>query len=84
MERAGMNLSRPLLAHYLSYAFLHLVSCLVGEGKGEYAPWCHAALDEIGNLVGEHTGLSRTSSGNNKLCAVAVFHGGALAFIELR
>ena len=61
----------------------HLLCRLVGEGEGEDVPWFHTFLaDEIGNLVGEHSGLSRTGTRYNELRAIAVFYGGALTLIQ--
>ena len=65
------------------YALFHLLCSLVGEGEGEDVPWFQTFLaDEIGNLVGEHSGLSRTGTRYNELRAIAVFYGGALTLIQ--
>ncbi len=42
-----------------------------------------AAVEKMYYLVGYYTRFARTGTGYDKLCAVEIFYGSALGFVEL-
>jgi hypothetical protein len=49
------------------HPFPHLIGCLIGKGDGKYVPRMHPLfLNEIGNPVGQNSGLSTSGTCKNK------------------
>ncbi|CRH69241.1 Uncharacterised protein [Chlamydia trachomatis] len=83
VKSAHPQLARHFLAHQWLYALAHFSCCLVGESECHDAPWLIALVDEVHNLVGEHTRFARTCSGNHQLRSVHIHHSVALLRVEL-
>ena len=67
----------------LKDAFFHLSCSLVGKGERHDAPGFHSLLQEVSDLIGKHTRLSRTCTGNHKRRSVNIFHSLALRFVQV-
>ena len=83
MKGAHIDLAGVLVAYKVADAILHFVGGLVGERQRKDVPGLHALLDEIGNLIRQHTGLTRSGTGNDQLRTVAIFNGQALALVQV-
>ena len=82
VEGAHLQPGGTVLPHQAPYAFLHLAGSLVGKRQRQDIPRCHAPLQQVGNLIGQHTRLSRPCTGYHQLWPVAVFHGLPLAIVQ--
>ena len=84
----GVEGAHPQFGCYLgtykgAYTLAHLASGLVGEGKSQDVARVVAAVEQVHNLVGEHTGLARPGSRYYEFRAPDILHGGTLCLIEL-
>ena len=71
------------LPHKLAYTLTHLTRSLVGKGQGKDVLRRMAAVQQVHNLVCEHTCLARAGAGYNKLGAAEILYGGALGIVKL-
>ena len=84
VERAHLQVARPLLPHQQTDALLHLTRRLVGKCQGQDAPGLQLVfLQQPGNLVGQYACLTRPRTGYHQLGAVAPYHRLALAVVQL-
>ena len=65
-----------------SHALSHLPCSLVGEGDRQDVHRVYARIDEVGDALGEHAGLARTSTGNDEERPARMEDGVALVWIE--
>ena len=71
-------------AQQAGHPLLHLPGGLVGEGDGQSLVRPHlAALDEVGQTVGEHAGLARAGAGQDQQRTCRVEDGLVLALVEI-
>ena len=65
--------------------FPHFPGGLVGEGDGHDVPGRQPALpDQVGDLVGDDTGLAAAGAGQHQQGAIDVADGGALGGVQVR
>ena len=64
-------------------AFTHFAGSLVGKGERHEAIGFITQLQQMHNLVGEHTGFARPGTGNHQRWSVAIFYSSSLLLIEL-
>ena len=83
VESSHIEMLRQFLSHEFADAFFHLSCSLVGKGERHDAPGFHSLLQEVSDLIGKHTGLSRTCTGNHKRRSVNIFHSLALRFVQV-
>ena len=82
MERAHPEFASLLHPHLPGDAFLHLPGRLVGKGEGQHAPRLEPRLQQIGHLVGKHTGLPRPCTCYHKRGSIVVEHSRLLALVQ--
>ena len=82
MKRTHLQIYSPLLPYQSANTFFHLTCRLIGKSQCQNVPRGHALLQQIGNLIGQHTGFSRSGTGNHQLRSVTVFHRSTLPFIQ--
>ena len=58
MERSHIEIAGSLLAHQLSDTVSHLLGRLVGKRQRQDIPWHHPLIQQVCNLVGQHTRLT--------------------------
>jgi len=83
----GMKGGYPDAASHLScdlvYSFSHLLGCLIGKGNGQYVPWIYVFLcDQIGDPVGQYSGLAGTCPCQNKKRPICVKDSLSLGCIQ--
>ena len=83
MERTHLQIASHLVAYKVAYALLHFVSRLVGERQSQNVPRPHSHFQQVGDLVNQHTRLSRPSTCNHQLRPVCIFNCRALAVVQL-
>ena len=84
VKRSHVEIGSFLCTHQPGYPLLHFLCSLIGKSKGKDVPRLILFfINEIGHFIGQHPGFARTRTGNDQRCAVAVFHGLSLAFIQL-
>ncbi len=71
-------------ADHLLDALPHLFGGLVGKCKSQYTPWLIAMVQQMYNLICEHTCLARPGAGYYQLRAIIVDYGVALLVIQLQ
>ena len=71
-------------ADHLLDALPHLFGGLVGKCKSQYTPWLIAMVQQMYNLICEHTCLARPGAGDYQLRAIIVDYGVALLVIQLQ
>ena len=81
MERADPHLVRHG-PHQHCHALAHLGRGLVGERDGEDLHRVHTLFDEVGDAMGEHPGLARTSAGHHQQRPAPVHDGVELVGVE--
>ena len=84
VERAHPELGCLFGTHLAADTLLHLARSLVGKGEGQDVPWQIAMLQQVGNLVGEHTRLSAAGTGNDQRGSVTADDGLLLCGIQFR
>ena len=77
-----MQALSPLLAYQSAYTVFHFSGCLVGKGQRQNIPRLISMLQQIGNLIGQHTRLTRSGTGYHQLGAITIDNGFALSFVE--
>ena len=82
VERTHPEITGTVLSHSRCYALFHLSCRLVGKGQGQYGPWLHSLLQQMGNLVCEYTCFSGTGTGYYHAVAICIEDGVTLAGIE--
>ena len=83
VERSHLEVSRTLMTHQLANTLLHLSRSLVGKGQCQYLPGSHPLFHQPGNLVGQHTCLTRSCTCNHQTGPVAVLYSPALTLVQL-
>ena len=74
---------RQLLGQKQLQPLLHLAGRLVGEGDGQDLGWVRTVLtDQMGDPMGEGTGLAATGAGHHQQGAFVVIHRPALGVVE--
>ena len=84
VEGAHPDVARLGLAHNLADAPLHLARGLVGEGEGENGERVDPLVDQVGDAVGEHTGLSGPRAGHHHHGALNVSCRRPLGVVQSR
>ena len=84
VEGAHPDVARLGLAHNLADAPLHLARGLVGEGQGENGEGVDPLVDQVGDAVGEHSGLSGPRAGHHHHGALNVPCRRPLSVIQSR
>ena len=82
VEGTHPQVASPMLPHPASYALTHLACRLIGKCECQYAPWLQAQFHQVGHLIGEHTGLARSCTGNHQRGSIIIGHCSQLALIE--
>jgi len=82
VKRAHPEAAGFVAGHHLLDALAHFAGCLVGEGERENVGGRHAALQQIGNAIGEHAGLATSGTGHNHDRTFDGFHRGFLLGIQ--
>ena len=84
VERAHLQIAGLLLPNQSTNTLLHLASGLIGKGQRQDVPRLIGMISQqIGNLIGQHTGFSRTGTRYYQLWAVTISDGLALSLIQL-
>ena len=81
VERADPHRLHPR-PHQRGHAVLHLVRRLVGERDGEDRRRRHPVVHQVGDPVGEDTGLAGTGAGHHQQRPATVDHGVQLVRVE--
>ena len=82
VERAHPQLGCHIGACQRLDALTHLACGLVGERERHDAPWFIALMEQVHDLIGQHTRLSRPRTGNHQLRPVAILDRGALLVVQ--
>ena len=83
VEGTHIEMLGEIISHQFSDTFLHLPSRLVGKGERHDAPGFHALAQEISNLIGKHTRLTRTCTGYHQRRSVNIFYRSTLRFVQV-
>ena len=61
----GIHVGRIVVTSQLMNTSTHLISCLIGKSNGKNIPGSHILLlDQIGNSVGQSSGLAGAGTGS--------------------
>lgn len=83
VESAHPQLGSNLFANKRRNSLAHLAGGFVGESKRKYAVGVMPLRQQVHYLVGEHTGLARTRTGNHQLGSVHIFHCRPLGVVKV-
>ena len=83
MKSTNTNMRSYISTYNFVDTFPHLLGSLIGKGKSHDAPWLHALLQKISDLIGKHTRLTRTRTSNHQRRSINIFHSLALRFIQV-
>ena len=82
VERSHLQPHGPLLPYQPTDTLLHLACRLIGKGQRKNIPRSHIVMvQQVSNLVGQHTGLARACTSYHKLRAVTIRDGLSLTIV---
>ena len=83
VKGSHIQITGILHTHQLSDTVFHLPGSLIGKGQSQYLPGLDTLLQQVSNLVGKYTCLSRAGTRNDKRRSFTVFHSLPLSRVQV-